>query len=201
MRKITFILIVLLTFCCKNKTSKIRYYPTNNQFLSEQSEIIGLDTTKLNFRQITNKIVAYKRNSKKLLVEFDDGQIKKRIAPYSYDGGLIKYKNVLQIRSDSILIDNGYAIDELKRILKRHYLNKGKIPYYSDSPQRAIIEVIIDTSKTGKELKEILTKLTRSFDEIKSEINDTIEMRIFFNYFRQIPIPLPPSKNDDKFDN
>lgn len=177
----------------ENKQTEIRYYPTDRPFSKETSELIGLDTTKLNFRQLTNKVGTYYRKTN-LVVEFDDGQVKKRITPYAYDGGFIRFRNVLRIKSDSILIDDGHSIDKLKLILKRHYLNKGEIPYYSQSPKKALVELTIDTSKTGKELKEVLSKLTRTFDEIKGEINDTIELRIFFNYFRQIPPPPSPPK-------
>lgn len=39
----------------------------------------------------------------------------------------------------------------------------------------------------------VLIKITRAFDEIKDEVNDTIELRVFFDYFRQFPPPpLPP---------
>jgi hypothetical protein len=177
------------------KVSEIREYPTDREFKIDIGELIGLDTTALNFKQITNRISSFQEeNYGQLKVEFEDNKIKKRLTPYVYDEGLIKQKNILRIKSDSILIDDGYSIDELKRILKRHYLNKGKIPYYSDSPQKAIVEVTIDTNKNGKELKELLIKLTSTFDEIKEEINDSIELRVFFDYFRQIPPPPMPLK-------
>ncbi len=194
MRKAFYISTILLILSCKNKPIEIRYYPTDRPFSYETSELIGLDTTKLNFRQLTNKVGTFYKNYGKLVVEFNDGKLKKRVTPYVYDGGLLKYKNVLEIKSDSILIDDGYSINELKRILKRHYLNKGEIPYYSDSPKKALVEVTLDTIKTGKELKDVLIKLTRTFDEIKTEINDTIELRVFFDYYRQIPPPPPPPK-------
>ncbi|WP_232219157.1 hypothetical protein [Olleya marilimosa] len=177
------------------KPSEIREYPTDLEFKIDVGELIGLDTTDLNFKQITNRISSFQEeNYGQLKVEFEDNKIKKRLTPYVYDEGLIKQKNILRIKSDSILIDDGYSIDELKRILKRHYLNKGKIPYYSDSHQKALVEVTIDTSKNGKELKEVLIKLTSTFDEIKEEINDSIELRVFFDYFRQIPPPPMPLK-------
>jgi hypothetical protein len=201
-RAILIILLFGVLVSCKEKTklekvekkqTEIRYYPTDRPLSNETLELIGLDTTELNFRQLTNKVGTYYRKTS-LIVEFDDQQIKKRITPYIYSGGYIRFRNVLQIKSDSILIDDGYPINELKRILKRHYLNKGKIPYYSQSPKKALVEVTLDTNRTGKEIKEVLTKLTRTFDEIKEEINDTIELRIFFDYFRQIPPPPPPPK-------
>ncbi len=193
MEKILLLATIILILSCENKTTEMRYYPTDREFSEDNVELIGLDTTGLNFRQLTNKSADFYTDEGNLVVvEFDDGQMKKRVIPYVYTGGLIKMKNVLQIKSDSILIDNGHPISELKWILKRHYLNKGEIPHYSDSPERALVEVTIDTNQSGKELKEVLTKLTRTFDEIKSEINDTIELRVAFDYFRQIPPPMPP---------
>jgi len=200
LRKIIYISIIFLVLSCDNKTTETRYYPTDREFSKENSELIGLDTTELNFREITNKVGTYYEDYGKLVVEFDDGAIKKRITPYVYDGGFIKHKNVLEIKSDSILIDDHYPISELKRILKRHYQNKGKIPYYSESPNKTLVEVTIDTSKNGKELKEILIKLTRSFDEIKKETNDSIELRVFFDYFRQIPPPPPPPNMGNEYE-
>ena len=205
MRKTIYISIIFgILISCKqnektkqkeNKLIEIREYPTDREFKTEIGELIGLDTTELNFKQITNRIGSFQEESYgQLIVEFVDEKIKKRLIPYVYDEGLIKQKNVLRIKSDSILIDDGYSINELKRILKRHYLNKGKIPYYSDSPSKALVEVTIDTNKNGKEIKDILIKLTRSFDEINAEINDTIELRVFFDYYRQIPPPPPPPK-------
>ncbi|MFD0976776.1 hypothetical protein [Salinimicrobium gaetbulicola] len=198
MKKLLLLAIVILIIGCENKTTEIRYYPSDREFQKDSIQLIGLDTTKLNFRQLTNKSAEfYVDEGKQVVVEFDDGKIKKRVIPYVYTGGLIKLKNILQLKSDSILIDDGYSISELKRILKRHYLNKGEIPQYSDSPERALVEVTIDTNQSGKELKELLTRLTRSFDEIKGEINDSIELRVAFDYFRQIPPPPPPPKPND----
>ena len=198
MKKLLLLAIVSLIIGCENKTTEIRYYPSDRAFQKDSIQLIGLDTTKLNFRQLTNKSAEfYVDDGKQVVVEFDDDKIKKRVIPYVYTGGLIKLKNVLQLKSDSILIDDGYPISELKRILKRHYLNKGEIPQYSDSPERALVEVTIDTNQSGKELKELLTRLTRSFDEIKGEINDSIELRVAFDYFRQIPPPPPPPKPND----
>ncbi len=178
---------------------EIYEYPTDREFKMQTGELIKLETTDLNFKQITNRISSFQEETYgQLKVEFVDEKLKKRVIPYVYDEGLIKQKNVLRIKSDSILIDDGYSINKLKRILKRHYLNKGEIPYYSDSPRKALVEVTLDTSKNGKELKALLTTLTRTFDEIKEEINDTIELRVFFDYLRQTSTPMPPKMNEEE---
>ena len=186
---------ILLTLSCNQKTSEIRYYPNEQYLLDESVEIIGLDTTKLNFREITNKLEQHYENNTHMIVQFDDGNITKKILPHVYGNGLVKIKNVLKIKTDSILIDDGYRISELKRILKRHYTNNGEIPYYSANFYQASVEITIDTNKTGKELKQVLKTVTRTFDEIKTEIQDSIQLNIFFSYSRQTPPPPPPPKN------
>ncbi|MCB0745789.1 MAG: hypothetical protein KDC67_17935, partial [Ignavibacteriae bacterium] len=77
------------------------------------------------------------------------------------------------------------------------YLNKGQLPNYSKSPYEALIEVTIDTSMSGNDLKQVLLILTQAFDEIQSEVTDSIKLNVFFDYFRQTKVPPPsPSKND-----
>ncbi|WP_165749841.1 hypothetical protein [Cellulophaga sp. Z1A5H] len=113
--------------------------------------------------------------------------------PYYYRGKPTKYCNVLDIKTDSLLIDEGYSIVELKQILKRHYLNNGAVPYYAESPNKAFIQVTLNNSKNGKQLKELLIKITRSFNKVREEVKDTIELRILFDYLTTIPPPpLPP---------
>ena len=193
MKKTVLILTILLILSCEKETNEIRYYPSYYQVSKNSDIVIGLDTVKLNFRQITNEVEKYSFDNGygNLFVEFDDGQIKKRITPFVYGAGLIREKNGLTVTDDSIHIDDGYPISDLKWILKRHYLNKGKIPYYSESPKKAFVELLVDTNMNGIELKKVLTKITRSFDEIKREINDTIELGIFFYNIIEVKPPRP----------
>ncbi|ADV50842.1 hypothetical protein Celal_3581 [Cellulophaga algicola DSM 14237] len=120
--------------------------------------------------------------------------------PYYYRGKPTKYCNVLDIKTDSLLIDEGYSITELKRILKRHYLNNGAVPYYAESPNKAFIQVTLNNSKNGKQLKELLIKITRSFDKVKEEVKDTIELRILFDYLTPMPPPPLPLFHSNKIE-
>ena len=182
----------MLILNCKNKVSDIRYYPNNLIKSTKNIKEIDLDSIPLNFKEITDLVRKTKNEKKNLSIEINDNGITKKIIPYVYNGGLIKERNILHLKYDSILIDNGYLITELKPILKRHYTNNGKNYRYSDSPKRAIVELNIDTNKTGTDLKKILINLTRTFDEVKSEVKDSIELRLIFNYFRRNPPPPPP---------
>ncbi|MDN3643144.1 hypothetical protein QWY87_10565 [Lutimonas halocynthiae] len=193
MKKIVLILTVLLILSCDKQTNEIRYYPSYYQVSKDSVLVIGLDTVKLNFRQITNEVETYSFDNGygNLFVEFDDGQIKKRITPFVYGAGLIREKNGLTVTDDSIYIDDGYPISDLKWILKRHYLNKGKIPHHSSSPKNAFVEMLVDTNMNGVDIKKVLTKITRSFDEVKKEINDTIELHIYFYNIKEVKPPPP----------
>jgi hypothetical protein len=124
----------------------------------------------------------------------------KKIIPFVRGNCLFKERNILSLKSDSILIDDGYPIIELKNILKRHYTNNGKDFRYPDSSERAGVEITLDTNQTANELKNLLIKLTRTFDEVKKEEKDTIQLKFIFDYYRQIPPPPPRPKMIDEYD-
>ncbi|MGJ8743035.1 hypothetical protein [Polaribacter sp.] len=176
---------------CIIEEQKVFYYPSYSENSENKFETINLDKTSLNFKEIVNKI---DQNSNETFIEFNDGKNIKKIKAFVHNGGFIKRKNVLQISTDSVLIDNGYLLSDLKNLMKRHFLNKGKIKYYSDSVEKAIIEISINPNKNANELKETLKKLTLEFDNLKKEINERIELFAFFSYFRfeKINIPPPP---------
>lgn len=118
------------------------------------------------------------------LIEISDRNIKKCIFPHSYVGCFFHEKNILKKNSDSILKDSGYPINSLNSILNQHFLNIPNNYPYSKSPQFAMLKITIDTSRTAIELKNLLIKVTRNFDEINAVNNDSLELRIYFDYFR-----------------
>ena len=193
LNKITLILILLISGCSQ-KPTEIRHYPDEDIYKSGKTVQINLNQDDLTFKEITDSIHQYQTTDLVTLFELEDGRTLKRIMPYTYSGGLIKTKNVLTITTDSILIDNGYSIDRLPDLLARHYMNKGENPIYSDSPERAIVEVSLDTSKSAIEVKQFLNKLTQTFDNLKGRTADSLKLQLMFNYFRQIPPPPPPPK-------
>ncbi|WFO17122.1 hypothetical protein M601_005140 [Cellulophaga baltica 4] len=79
MKKIIFVSLIILFLNCENDSREIRYYPTDNELINQNHELIDLDTTKLNFRQITDSIDDgyFDNDYGNMIVEFDDGKIKK----------------------------------------------------------------------------------------------------------------------------
>jgi len=193
LKKTVYILIFLTFFSCFKGEQKVLFYPSFLENSEKTFETINLEKTTLNFKEIVNKI---DQTSNGTLIEFNDGKNIIKIKTFIHKGGLIKRKNVLQISTDSVLIDKGHLLSDLNSLMKRHFLNNGKIEYYSDSPKKAIFEISINPKKNANELKETLKKLTIEFEKLKKEINERIELTVFFSYFRfeKINIPPPPLK-------
>lgn len=185
------LLFCLFLFYCQVQ-EETRYYPSKELYDKSELVEINLDTTSLNFKEIKIKVDKIYLKNKRPLISINDNGIQKRILPLIFTE--YRKRDVLSITSDSILIDNGYSIDKLKSILERHYSNNEKDFNYPRSYKKALVEITMDTSMTGNDLKRTLLKLTKTFDEINSELKDTLELQIFFEFFRQIPPP-PILKN------
>lgn len=184
-------------FCCKNEPEKILYYPSKDFFESEELVEIDLNNTELNFRGITGLVGKIYKADSIPFIELKDKNTTRKITPFRYDGGMVKLRNVLHITEDSILIDENHPISELHWILKRHYENNGEKFRYPQSDKHAMVEVTIDTILKGADLKKCLNNLTTVFDEINSQHSDSLKLRVFFDYFRQIPPPPPPPVEPD----
>ncbi len=119
---------------CKGPKTETRYYSSQDL----NNEIIELDlaTTSLNFREIKGLVTKTILADKSVLIVLNDGRIVKKIYPRIYTEML--QRNLLTITSDSILVDKGYPISELKPILIRHYTNNGKEFSYPKSYDKPI---------------------------------------------------------------
>ena len=183
---------LFLLISCANQPTEKRYYSLHALQEEEATKLLELDHSTMNFKGITDWLSKNQTTEITTIVSFKDGALVKKIMPSVRGNGLYKSKNILSITSDSILVDKGYPISELKWILKRHYTNNGKAYQYADSPERAAIEITLDTNKTAKELKHSLILLTRVFDEVNSEEKESLLIKVIFDYNRQLPPPPPP---------
>nr|WP_321228963.1 hypothetical protein [uncultured Psychroserpens sp.] len=185
-------LYFIVTFCiltgCKSQKNETRYYPF--QKLNDEIIELDLDTTSLDFKEIKSLVTRNVLANKSVLVEIKDGHVLKKIYPRIYTEML--QRNLLTITSDSILIDKGYPISELKPILIRHYANNGKELRYPKSYDRAYIGISLELDETGEDLKKSLLNLTSIFDEVNLEVKDSLELHIYFDTFRHAPPPPKP---------
>ena len=192
LKKILYISTVLFVLSCENIIPEIRCYPSNPFSEKDSIQVLDLNISYMNFKEITHWISKNQHIGRTPVIKFNDGELLKYIYPLVPSNGLIKERNILSLKSDSILIDDGYPISELKWVLKRHYTNNGKELRYPSSSERAGVRITLDTNKTTKDLEQSLILLTTVFDEVNREVKDTLQLKFLFDYLRQIPPPPPP---------
>ncbi len=103
------------------------------------------------------------------------------------------FRSRIFIQNDSILTnyDIKHSIDSLSIILERHLLNNGKDFNYSDSPERAGLEIYFENESDSKKIKSLLISLSEKFNELNKKYPDTLSLNILFRD-RSIRIPPPP---------
>lgn len=194
-QKSFFLLFFLSVVSCSKQSTETRYYPNQELFETvDLSNVINLETTSLNFKEITDRINSDFDNPKTILaIEFQDDSLKKRVTPLVYQPlSLYKGKNNLRVTRDSVFRNFGYPIEDIQNIMRKQYANNGKITDFCDSPEKCWIEISIDTAAASIELKEALIKVTRSYDLIQPEIAELNRLMIFFDHSRQSRLPPPP---------
>ena len=61
-----------------------------------------------------------------------------------------------------------FPLDSLDVLMKRHYLNYGKLEFYADKPQKVMISITYKSNEL-KELNYLLADIISSFDHIGLE--------------------------------
>lgn len=177
-----FILTLTIFSGCFNQQKRIQFYPDDSIFSKKNLEVINLDSSKLTFKQITDSIGDYHNRFGKLVLKFRDKNVEKNVIPFVFDEGLIKNNPSFTITHDSILRNE----NQLDSIIMNHYYQDVATTYSN------LITISLDTSTTSNKLKKTLLKLTSSFDRIKDKTKDSIKLRLFFDYKRQLTVPPPP---------
>ncbi len=113
--------------------------------------------------------------------------------------GLHTLRSRIFIQNDSIYTNDRikHPLDSLNLILKRHLLNKGENFNYSDSPEKAGIEIYHNPTTKSKVIKRQLINLSREFNKLENKSHDTLYLYIYFRDmpFRTNPIPPIPKNN------
>ena len=113
--------------------------------------------------------------------------------------GLHTLRSRIFIQNDSIYTNDKikHPIDSLNLILKRHLSNKGKNFNYSDSPEKAGIEIYHNPTTKSKVIKKQLINLSREFNKLENKSKDTLYLYIYFRDmpFRRTLIPPIPKHN------
>ena len=188
MRKLIILLLILSS--CKKE---VYYYPYEDFFEEYNPAEIIIDD--LNFKEITDSISNGLFRKEKYFLTLVDKNKEYRISPFTYTGGFIKEKNVLEIVDDSIYISlSKYPLTQLRKYLKRHYENNGKSEYLSDSYKRAFIKLVLDPKDNSEKLKSNLLDIIQVYNQTNIENKDSIYLNIMLDYpldldFSRIPPP------------
>ena len=181
-RTLFLISVILAHGSCKseNKEQEILYYPSETEFDSRfQHTSINLDTTNLSYLDILGLIPAEDYRKYVPLFEIDDGSKKRKILPFirSYTN-----RNILTVTKDSVFADSSYSIEDLNEVVHNIFQHPGSTKFYDDNfPHLANIAIDMKGKSSGREIKELLLKITRAFDLIQPAEQDSLFLRIYFD--------------------
>jgi hypothetical protein len=189
MRKLI-ILFLILSSCKK----EVYYYPSKDFFDEYNPQEIIIDD--LSFQEITDSLSNGLFRKEKYFLTLVDKNKEYRISPFTYTGGLIKERNVLEIVDDSIYVyGNKVSLHQLNKRLKLHYENNGREYSLPDSYNRAFIKLVLKPNDNRLKLEKLLLKVIRTFNGTNIIDKDSIDLGIMFDYpldFSKIPTPPPP---------
>lgn len=183
-----FFILFLFTSCKETVLKSESYYPNKEVYLESDIVVLSIDSLEGKALDFFNEVYDIYYDKKTPVIKIQNNLSKKLIIPGFFDGGLYSKRNVLDVTSDLIVSDTTYHISELKEVLKNHLTNYGKNPKLSDSPDRAIVSIKIDSTESIANLKSRLIDVTQAFDEIENETDENLELILFLD----ILIPPPP---------
>lgn len=195
MKKLVFILLILNFFGCKseNDKSKIFYYPSESKFDNRlQFKKIDLDTTRLTYLDIFRLIPGEDFRKYAPLFEISEGSMKKRILPFVVSS--YNRRNILTVTKDSIFADKSYRIEQLDSLMNEIFQNNGSSKFYNDDFQYiASVAVKMKGNSSGKEIKQLLLRITKVFDKIEHKQQDSLFLRIYFD----VPLDYNPIREKE----
>tara|TARA_R110002020_G_scaffold430007_2_gene639680 strand:+ start:488 stop:1099 length:612 start_codon:yes stop_codon:yes gene_type:complete len=192
---IKILLLILVISSCKNEKrdsiQKKFYYPNKTEFSTNKTyKLINLKSFE-NFGKLVDSLENLKYYLKKPYLKIKSNKEEFNIIVSTNFGGEVpsihKFRNILSLNNDRVEKDRTYSISKLKKILKKDLENYGQNDKFSESPKKLIVSV---TSEMDK-LEFLLLKICRTFNEIKGESSDTLELNIYLNRLTAIyPPPL-----------
>ncbi len=192
-KSFTLLFIFLLFSCLNTKTKQFKtelYYPSKEFFEKNNMFKINLDSTQLNFKEITNKVINLGYNDSIYpYAQFEKNDTLKNIVLGDIAWGHIKYRNAVEIKNDSIIKNGTYPIKNIYKILVKHYENNGKNVEFADDAKKAFVIIELNTNSNAKKLSEVLNYLTNQFNRLNKAHQDSLKLRVVLFY----PPPPPPS--------
>jgi len=170
---ILFYTIILSSFACKNtdhhfnKNSKIY----GCDLISDSLVILDISNFK-NFKNLYKSVENISCSEGVACVALDtndNSSILKFSNPCWQNTSCIHVtrNNIFQIIDDSIIFEKKYPMDSLQILLQKHYKNEGKLPQFSDDPDKVIVSIRYESLSLSN-LKPILSEITNAYDGIEN---------------------------------
>ena len=190
-------LFITIFSSCKKNEKKEYYFPNKKEFLeTEKFEFIDTKSA-ISFEKIVSTLENLNYKSKKGYFKIEKSNENYNFLVSTSFGKcfgpiLIKYKNLLSISKDSLRKGrNIYPLKDLKKIMKKDLQNFGEKSEFSDSPEKLVISVTCEKN----ELNELVLKIAKTFNEIKSESRKNFELNLSLNERMEIFPKVPKLEN------
>jgi hypothetical protein len=190
------VMLASVLMSCNQKRNLTHYYPSEEIITDSSSVIFDLETITMNFGEFINKCDELEEHEKQTVITFLDGDTLKKVKIHVIGNGLFYQRNILNIINDSIQMEINYPLDDLEKIMEKHYFNNGKIEEYADSPEKAIIKITLKNDENVNTLKKYLIAYTRALNSINRKNKSAMNLPVFIG----ISVPPPPPINPNVID-
>ena len=192
------ITLILILLGCRNAEQKqVNIIEKEYGIFENEKDSIGVElnlTEFKNWKDILERTEQIACNDSIPRITIKNNSIVKKIylrnpCWKNFDCILIKERNTIQFHNDTISKSDGffYPLDSLRSVLRKDFYNNGKIPSWSQNPQKLLIFISYDDYR--------IENFTKTLDKIVSEyeeISDSIVLKIWLNEKINIPPPPPP---------
>ncbi|WP_298248394.1 hypothetical protein [uncultured Christiangramia sp.] len=201
------LILILSLFSCNQREEKnspkkeVYYYPEREKF-NDRTNLSDISIEDVeDYSELLKEIDRIACQDSIPIINYSSKKGKFKLFPWyeCSESNIIScptFRSRIFIQNDSILTNYNikHSIDSLGIILKRHLLNNGKDFNYSDSPDRAGIEVYFKEKTKSDEIEDFLINLSERFNQLNKENADTLYLKIYFRDrpLRMVPMPPPP---------
>lgn len=202
-----FVFLFLLLFSCDERSNEegypVYYYPEKDNFEQTTNQKNIFIESIGTYEDLLNEIDKVACEDSVPVINYSTSNVRFELLPwYEYSEKNIiscpTFRSRIFIQNDSILTNYviRHSIDSLETILERHLLNKGKDFNYSDSPEKAGVEIYFEKDVESSEIKGLLVKLSEEFNKLNKRYPDTLYLNVFFRDYplKRVLIPPPPKQ-------
>lgn len=178
--------VIILISCSDKKNLE---YGFINEFNQHRISIVEVDEYR-NFNDLVNRIEELSCQDSIPAFKIKTKYVEKLVALHNpcweeFGCILIKRRNKLKIKNDSIKINRTITLDSIETYIKKHYINEFNSYSFSENPRKAMISIEYENHEM-KNLEITIDKITDAYSKLKLKIPLVIMLE------RPIP-PAPPN--------